>query len=53
LEEEILEKQKMVVNAVIEEARRKVSAEALETFGIDAQESASTAVLDEETTSQN
>jgi hypothetical protein len=33
-----LEKQKAEVNVVIQEARTKVSAEALETFGIEAQE---------------
>ncbi len=38
IEEEILEKQKAEVNVVIQEARTKVSAEALETFGIEAQE---------------
>ncbi len=53
LEEEILVNQKMAVNAVIQEAKRKVSAEALETFGIDAQESASNATLDEDATSSN
>ena len=37
----MLEKQKAEVNIVIEEAKRKVSAEALETFGIDGQDSAS------------
>ncbi len=41
IEVETLEKQKTEVNIVIEEAKRKVSAEALETFGIDGQERAS------------
>ncbi len=53
LEVEILEKQKMEVNVVIEEAKRKVSAEALETFGIEAQDSAANATSVEDTTSSS
>ena len=40
LEVEILETQKAAVNIVIEAAKSKVSAEALETFGIEVQDSA-------------
>ena len=40
MEMEILEKQKNEVNVVIAAAKQKVSAEALETFGIETQESA-------------
>ena len=40
VEMEILEKQKNEVNVVIAAAKKKVSAEALETFGIETQESA-------------
>ena len=48
-EVETLENQKKEVNIVIEEAKRKVSAEALETFGIDGQESASEQTNGDET----
>jgi hypothetical protein len=51
VELEILEKQRHEVNIVIEEAKRKVSAEALETFGIEAQEGESQEPSDDNSTS--
>jgi hypothetical protein len=53
VEMEILEKQKEEVNIVIEEAKRKVSAESLETFGIDAQETSTETLNDDRTTSSS
>jgi hypothetical protein len=52
VEMDLLEKQKEEVNAVIEEAKRKVSAESLETFGIEAQGS-NTEILDHDTTTSS
>jgi hypothetical protein len=53
VETDVLEKQRDEVNIVIEEAKRKLSAESLETFGIEAQESATETIDEDTTTSSN